>query len=246
MIRPLVIFRAFAAFVLLLAWVPVGALLSLVGFRDFALSVWGRIALLMFGVRVRALGPLPPRGSLVVANHASYLDIFILGSRCPGAFVAKSEIADWPLAGIICRLAGVVFIERDKARKVHSSMAGIARMLSTGERVIVFPEGGIKGREGELTPFHSMFFDPSALGDHPLVPVGIRYLDPPDYRVWAWVEETSALAHLTRWVLPAGKIEAALVFGEPLARAEGESRKETARRANETVAKLMNSVETKR
>lgn len=67
----------------------------------------------LFGIRVHLHGSLSPKRPLMlVSNHSSYVDIFVLGSRLPIAFTPKKEIASWPIIGYCCKLAGCVFVER--------------------------------------------------------------------------------------------------------------------------------------
>jgi 1-acyl-sn-glycerol-3-phosphate acyltransferase len=65
--------------------------------------------------------PVTERPTLYISNHISYLDIFVLGSILPGTFIAKSEIAKWPLFGQLARLQNSLFIER-RSQKVGSQI----------------------------------------------------------------------------------------------------------------------------
>ncbi|TXH61026.1 MAG: 1-acyl-sn-glycerol-3-phosphate acyltransferase [Burkholderiaceae bacterium] len=116
--------------------------------RRTAIRVWSRMLLAGCGLRLsectapgaRPLHALPP-GRLVVANHLSWLDIFAIDALCPASFVAKSEIARWPLVGTLVARAGTLFIERGRRHAVHRLIEHIERSLQAGGRVAVFPEG---------------------------------------------------------------------------------------------------------
>jgi len=234
-LKTLRLWTGFCAMVLMLG--P-GCLLALLGMRNAAMSLWCSIGLWALGVTVRVSGPLPRGGSLVVANHASYLDILILGAVCPGSFVAKSEVRDWPLIGLAGRLAGVLFVNRERARSSSAALKLLERRLDKGERILLFPEGGINGKNGEVTPFRTMFFAGAASGGHPVAPTAIRYVYPVDPRVWAWTDDSNPLSHALKNLLPADYVRAAVHFGEPLGVGEGEGRKELALRANAEVKRL--------
>ena len=82
---------------------------------------WSRRLLAILAVEARVAGDLAAhRGNvLVVANHVSWLDIFVLNAHRPVRFVAKAEIAKWPFVSQLVRGAGTVFIERERRRDTH-------------------------------------------------------------------------------------------------------------------------------
>ena len=112
---------------------------------------------------------LPP-GRLVVANHLSWLDIFAIDALCPASFVAKSEIARWPLVGTLVARAGTLFIERGRRHAVHRLIEHIERSLQAGGRVAVFPEG-TTGAGHALLPFHANLIQAAVDAQAPVVPV---------------------------------------------------------------------------
>lgn len=152
-------------------------------FRRGAIRIWARCLCAGCGLRVverpapgaRALSALPP-GRLVVANHVSWLDIFAIDALCPASFVAKAEIARWPLVGTLVARAGTLFIERGRRRAVHRMIEHIDLKLRAGGRVAVFPEG-TTGPGRVLLPFHANLVQAAVLAQAPVVPVGLRYRD---------------------------------------------------------------------
>jgi 1-acyl-sn-glycerol-3-phosphate acyltransferase len=133
-------------------------------------------------VRVRAhpgAGPLEALapGSFLVANHISWIDIFIIDSRCPASFVAKAEIADWPLVGTLVARTGNLFIERGRRHAVHRMIERLVHERGAGARVAVFPEGTTSdGRR--LLPFHANLVEAAVRAGAPVVPLGLRYTTP--------------------------------------------------------------------
>lgn len=133
----------------------------------------------LLGLTVEARGRMSAAGpTLFVANHSSYLDIPVLGALVPGSFVAKSEVAGWPLFGLLAKLQRTVFVERAARHGVHAQRDEIRRRLEAGDNLILFPEG--TSSDGNRTlPFKSALF--SATGIDPgapevlVQPVSIAY-----------------------------------------------------------------------
>ena len=115
--------------------------------------------------------------TLYACNHVSYLDIMILGSLIEGSFVAKSEVARWPLFGWLARLQRSVFIER-RGRKVARHRDELNQRLESGDDLILFPEG-TSGDGNQVLPFKSALFSVAERRPHdrPLLvqPVSIAY-----------------------------------------------------------------------
>ncbi|MGE0260060.1 MAG: lysophospholipid acyltransferase family protein, partial [Alphaproteobacteria bacterium] len=108
----------------------------------------------ILGIEVCVVGaPAASRPVLFAANHISYLDITVLGSLLDASFVAKTEIAGWPLFGWLARLQRSVFIDR-RARTTAHQRDSIAARLAAGEALILFPEG-TSGDGNRLLPVKS-------------------------------------------------------------------------------------------
>jgi 1-acyl-sn-glycerol-3-phosphate acyltransferase len=143
---------------------------------------WSRQLLQMLGVerRVRWHREGRMRGHiLIVANHISWLDIFVLNAQQPARFIAKAEIRRLPVIGRLCRNVGTLFIERERRRDTHTVNRHTVEALTRGDLVAVFPEGTTSDGTG-LLKFHSSLFQPivDARGD--VQPVAIRYRTPAD------------------------------------------------------------------
>lgn len=104
-------------------------------------SWWAAGVCRRLGVQVEIRGPLPERATLVVANHLGYVDILALLSHCPVTFVAKCEIARWPVVGRLAAQAGLIFINRQRLRDVHRVKSAMEEALAAGHTVAYFPEG---------------------------------------------------------------------------------------------------------
>ena len=96
----------------------------------------------LMGIRVETFGrPCKEHGVLLAANHMSYLDMPVLAGVIPVAFVAKSEVAKWPVFGTLSHLARTVFVERERRSKAGLQRDRIRERLEQGGTIVLFPEG---------------------------------------------------------------------------------------------------------
>jgi 1-acyl-sn-glycerol-3-phosphate acyltransferase len=217
----------------------IACVVAVAGSRDAAMRIWCGLAARSLGVRYRQRGGPPPAGCLVASNHLGYLDPLLLGAFAPGSFLAKAEIARWPLLGALTRSGGAVFIDRDRPRAVRPAVELIARKLGQGERVLVFPEARVSPDGVTLGRFHPMLFEAAIETGRAVVPTAIRFERPADPGVWAWIDEPSLWRHLWHKLLPAGPVEVEVRFGSPLRPVPEEERKEFAERVRSEVIRLL-------
>jgi 1-acyl-sn-glycerol-3-phosphate acyltransferase len=214
----------------------------------------------ILGIEVCVVGaPAAARPVLFAANHISYLDITVLGSLLDASFVAKTEIAEWPLFGWLARLQRSVFIDR-RARSTAHQRDSIAARLAAGEALILFPEG-TSGDGNRLLPFKSALFgvagqlsaeglrraagpvaDPGGSGAVTVQPVSIAYTRLDGMPLGrgmrpfiAWYGAMSLAPHLWR-MLGLGRLEVVVEFHPPTSLAACGSRKALARYCEERVA----------
>ena len=143
---------------------------------------WSRQLLQMLNVRRRVVwqheGGM--RGHvLIVANHVSWLDIFVLNAQQPARFIAKAELARLPVIGSLCRNAGTLFIERERRRDTHAVNRHTVEALTRGDLVAVFPEGTTSDGT-RLLKFHSSLLQPIVDARGVVQPIAIRYRTPDD------------------------------------------------------------------
>ena len=211
-------------------------------FHRGAIRRWSAMLVAVCGiaVRVRAhpgaqpLQALAP-GSLLVANHISWMDIFIVDSRCPVSFVAKAEIADWPLVGTLVARTHNLFIERGRRHAVHRMIERLVQALGAGARVAVFPEGTTSdGRR--LLPFHANLVEAAVRAGAPVVPLGLRYTEPDGTHAEAieYVGDTTFVQSLLR-IMARPRIVCELQLFAPIAQ-PGLSRHDIVERARATLA----------
>ncbi len=139
---------------------------------------WCRRLLELLRIEARVHGDIGGHGGnvLLVANHISWLDIFVLNAERPSRFVAKAELADWPVAGRLIRGAGTIFLQRARKSDTHRVNHIAAEALASGDVIVVFPEGTTTdGRE--VLRFHGSLLQPICDAKGHVLPVAIRYRD---------------------------------------------------------------------
>ncbi len=127
-------------------------------------------------VRVRGQRPRPNEVGLFVANHVSWLDTYALHSVVAARFVAKAEVASWPVIGTIAARFGTVFIRRGCFRAAARTVGVLAELLCRGRSVAVFPEATTSDGRGLLRFFPAMFQAAVVTGAR-VHPVALRYRD---------------------------------------------------------------------
>lgn len=208
-----------------------------------------RVCVRLFGVRIKVRGaPAGERPLLLVANHSSWLDITVLTSILPVVFIAKSEIAGWPLFGLFAKLQRSVFVDRSRRQATGDVTRMIGARLAEGDPVVLFGEG--KASDGNrVLPFRSALLGAlrEALGDggHGFVqPVSIAYtrlhglpMGRQHRPFAAWYGGMSLLPHLLG-VIREGAIDAVVSFGMPIEVEPGVDRKALARSMEDAVRRM--------
>ena len=179
-----------------------------------------RLGMAILGIGLEARGPQLQGAGALVANHASWLDIFALNARRNVYFVSKAEVSGWPVIGFLARLAGTVFITRDPRAAAEQKRVFEARLLR-GHRLLFFPEG--TSTDGQrVLPFKptlfAAFFNDPLRHEMALQAVTVIWRAPAgeDPRFYGWWGDMSLGPHLLK-VLGArrqGRVE--LIFHPPL------------------------------
>ncbi|MEZ5659085.1 MAG: lysophospholipid acyltransferase family protein [Burkholderiaceae bacterium] len=179
---------------------------------------WSGWLLAAAGMRLNLVGHIPddPRGLLLVANHLSWIDIFVFNRVRAARFVAKSEIARWPVIGLLVARVGTLFIERGRRHAVQHMLHTMAAHLERGELVAVFPEGTTSdGRS--LLPFHANLIQAAIVTATPVLPVALSFFDhlgrPSDAPLF--VGDTNLVQSVWR-IISAPRLEARVQLLEPI------------------------------
>jgi lyso-ornithine lipid O-acyltransferase len=198
----------------------------------------------IFGIHVTVLGkPVQDSGVLLVANHASYFDILVLSATLPVSFVAKSEVAHWPLFGLMAELQNSVFVERARRKQAGEACDALHERLLQGDALVLFPEG-TSSDGNRVLPFKSALMGAAEfdLGRDasgmfrpvPVQPVSITYvaahgipLGRENRPLFAWYGDMDLLPHLWE-AFAAGPLDVIVEFHPPLTAGPGRGRKQLA------------------
>jgi 1-acyl-sn-glycerol-3-phosphate acyltransferase len=180
--------------------------------------------------------------TLFLSNHVSYLDVFVLGKYVPAFFIAKSEVAGWPILGWLAKAQNTFFFERN-SKKVRHQMQVMSDHFDRSGNLILFPEG--TSTEGEhVKPFKSSLLQSAETStkDVFIQPVTIVYkryrgeMMSRDIRdQYAWYATMPFASHFFN-VLGMGRAEVELIFHKPVTLEAFSHRKECAHYCFEQVS----------
>src|SRR5664279_796364 len=200
----------------------------------FISSNYYRVLRALLRVHVRVVGePIRDRPVLFVSNHISWVDIIVIGSLAPVAFVAKSEVGNWPLVGATARMQRTVFVDRARRQQTGDAIGDIVERLASGTSVVLFAEGtssdgnrvlpfrsalvgavkeaGVRAKQGVLIQPMSICY--TRLNG---VPMGRQHRP-----TVAWYGDLDFMPHI-KALIACGAIDAVVSYGEPVA-ADGTS-----------------------
>ena len=191
-------------------------------------------------ISVHTNGRVSTEGSLVVANHVSWTDILVLGTREPTSFLAKSEVAGWPLLGAFARAQATVFVDRQHKSCIPQVNAAMAHAMRQGRAVVLFPEATTSDGT-RMKPFFSSHFAAAIDAQATIQPVVIVYarrdglpLDRAGRAALAWYGDMTLLPHVLA-LLRGGPVDCHVVFAEPIAVGRDMDRKSLARAAQTAI-----------
>lgn len=153
--------RLFVYAVLCAVLIPLQALVLLVtkGPAAYIIPVWfHKTVCALFAIKIETVGrPGAKRNLVLLSNHISYLDIEVISAVLPVSFIAKNEVARWPLFGLLAKLQQTVFISRDP-RQAQDGQRKLDKALARPMPLVLFAEGTSSNGESVL-PFKSTLFN---------------------------------------------------------------------------------------
>ena len=214
--------------------------------------LYHRILCALIGVRIREVGRRSTAApALILSNHVSWLDICVITALAPVVFVAKSEVAGWPVFGWLAKLQRTIFINRQARHQTGAATREIAARLLGGDAVVLFAEGtssdGIR-----VLPFRSSLVGAvhHALGNttrhtHITVqPMSLAYVGFGGVSMGrglrervAWYGDADLIPHLLH-VLSSGAVDVTVSWGEATAYDMSADRKAIARAAEKSVRRM--------
>jgi lyso-ornithine lipid O-acyltransferase len=212
-------------------------------FRKKLPQIWHLVATNLVGIRIRQIGvPAMDRPLLIAANHASWVDITVIGSLMPLSFIAKSEVSGWPIFGLFAKLQRTVFVNRTKRTETAQVADVIAERMSTGDAMVLFAEG--TSNDGNcVLPFRSALLGAAtrALGSDGVSKVWVQPLSIayqglhglPMGRAYrphvAWYGDMELAGHL--WgIFARGALDVIVRWGEPVLVDQATDRKSLTRK----------------
>lgn len=212
------------------------------GLRLALTREWSRGLLALFSVQLTIHGTPPDnasRNTLVVSNHVSWLDIYLLNAVRPVRFVSKAEVRHWPVVGWLASVTGTLFLERGRRRDTARVNDAVTAALKNGDCVAFFPEGTTTDGS-HLRPFLSSLLQAAVNAESALQPVALRYLLPNgEYDEAAAYYGEMSMGDSLRKILARREIRAELNFLTPIP-CTGEQRRELAAQAEQAISSALN------
>jgi len=203
---------------------PVQAVLLMLpgrGKERFACIYWRGIAWVL-GLKLRVIGqPTAARPVLFVSNHSSWADVVALGAVLPGCFIAKGDVARWPVISWVAKLGRTIFVSRSRGT-VGTEQLELAKRLAAGDNIILFPEGTTSDGNSVL-PFASSFLALAFGPTQPAVqPVTIVYdrldghpVNDEQRSSIAWYADMELAPHFLQ-LARRRSFRATILYGEPV------------------------------
>lgn len=195
--------------------------------------------LFILRIRLRSFGkPMRHRGA-VVANHSSWLDIFVLNAAQRVYFVSKAEVSKWPAIGLVARATGTVFIERKASHAARHKSQFESRLLA-GDRLLFFPEGTSTDSRRVLrfkSTLFAAFYAPELAETMWIQPVTVIYLAPDgeEARFYGWWGDMDFAPHFLKTLGAKRRGGVEIVFHEPVSVTDFPSRKALAQHCEAAV-----------
>lgn len=189
----------------------------------------------IFALRCHVEGSLAEQKPvLFLSNHISYLDVIVLGSCTPAYFIAKSEVANWPVFGLLAKLQNTLFFER-KGNQVRAQMNLMSQQFDKKNNLILFAEGTSTNGE-EVKPFKSSLLQSvESTNEEVLIQaVTIAYthyknknMDKPTRDHFAWYDTMPFAPHFFG-AAGMGKADVRVIFHQPMKLNDFATRKDCA------------------
>lgn len=195
----------------------------------FIASNYYRVLCRLLRIRVRVDGePVRSRAVLFVSNHVSWADIVVIGSIAPVAFIAKREVASWPLVGITAKIQRTVFVDRARRHRTGEAVTEIVSRLASGVSVVLFAEG-TSSDGNRVLPFRSALLGAiekvagqGDVGSILIQPMSICYTSQQGIPMGrqhrplvAWYGDLDFIPHI-RTFIEQGAVDALVTYGEPV------------------------------
>jgi 1-acyl-sn-glycerol-3-phosphate acyltransferase len=183
--------------------------------RSAIFRAWAKATVALLGIKITARGTPPEAPFFLVSNHLSYVDVLVLASQVDCVFIAKRDIASWPVIGPLCRSVGTIFIDRRNRRDIARVNAEIEKTLAEGRSIVLFAEGtSTKG--DSVSAFKPGLLEQASRASLAVSYAALSYSVPagqtPAHLSVCWWGDMTFLKHLVG-LLRLRKVQAEVVFG---------------------------------
>ncbi len=211
-----------------------------------------RVLCRLLRIHIRVVGePVYDRAALFVSNHVSWVDILVIGTIMPVAFVAKREVASWPLVGVTAKLQRTVFVDRTRRHQTSQAIGDIVKRLIGGTSVVLFAEG-TSSDGNRVLPFrsaligaikeasthtqHGILIQPMSIGYTSThgIPMGRQHRP-----LVAWYGDLDFMPHIKTFIAR-GAVDAVVSYGDPVA-AHGTADRKALTRTLEGAVRTLNN-----
>jgi 1-acyl-sn-glycerol-3-phosphate acyltransferase len=216
------------------------------GVARWVSTFYNRLLAVLLGIRLVTKGVPAPAPLVVLANHASWIDIVAIASFMPVAFVAKREVGAWPVIGWLARLQRSVFLDRDRRMTIAAAQRDIASRIRAGYAVVIFPEG--TSTDGTVVlPFRPALIESArdvlafdgGIEAVWIQPLAITYVGQGERTaVWERDDPTPFFLHLVRFLASRG-VRVLIEWGDPIAFVRTSNRKIICSAAENTTRQLL-------
>ncbi|SER50617.1 lyso-ornithine lipid acyltransferase [Faunimonas pinastri] len=228
--------------ILIVVWILVLIPFHLIGVKiggraaGMFTPLWHRLVIRLLGIRVNVVGrPADARPLLLLSNHTSWLDIIVLASVAPVSFIAKKEVASWPVFSWLAKLQRSIFVDRERRQATGESASEVAKRLEAGDIIVLFAEG-TSSDGNRVLPFRSALVGAaqqaiSTAGTATVQPVALVYTRWQGIPIGrqhrphiAWYGGADLVPHLNR-IMREGAIDVHVIFGPARRLGAGDNRK---------------------
>ncbi|ENO86389.1 lysophospholipid acyltransferase family protein [Thauera linaloolentis] len=196
---------------------------------------WSLRMLGILGLRLQFQGaPIAP-GTMLVANHVSWLDIFVINAMTPAAFVSKAEVRNWPVIGWLAAKSDTIFLHRGSRGHARIINAEIATLLDAGDNVAIFPEGTTTDGSRVLH-FHAALLQPAIACGHAVQPLALAYRKPDgSYSRAPAYDGELTLGQCLANIIAERRLIACVSAAAPIETRDGTDRRSLAQKARATI-----------
>lgn len=190
--------------------------------RGLIFRTWAKAAAALLKIRITQRGVPPRPPFFLVANHLSYVDVFVIASRVDCRFIARHDVSVWPVIGWLCRGVGTIFIDRNNRRDIVRVNAQVEQALGEGGGVVLFPEG-TSSAGATVLPFKPGLLEMASRAGFEVSYAALGYRVPageaPAHLSVCWWGDMTFFRHLWGF-FRLSEVQATLTFGGETVRAE--------------------------